>query len=47
MKFYMCTIYIDESTWKERIKTATCDTDMINEVVLYHTMEEEVEVDLY
>jgi hypothetical protein len=38
----MYTIYIDEYTSdKERLLSATCDGDMINEVVVYQTMERE------
>jgi len=41
-KFYMYTIYIDEYTSaKERLMSATCDGDMINEVDVYQTMEGE------
>lgn len=41
-KFYIYTIYIDEYTSaNERIRSSTCDGDMINEVDVYQTMEGE------
>ena len=41
-KFYIYTIYIDEHiSVNERIRSSTCDADMINEVDVYQTMEGE------